>query len=321
MKHLLNIFVPLILCLGLSFCSSVNQGGSEAGNPPTSIRTVKGNVSATETTSSSLVKYHAHDVGNTCLADTLVAVDSSANEFETTVDAACNFSINLTINRAYELNFFLNEEFVAFMLFQNDSNAIITPVMILSASEDDMDLGVITFNNFECTPENEPASQNDQDLDGTFDFDDSDDDDDGTMDDDESDCDLDGFLDQFDDEFNENFDCDGEDDENIPDILDIYPWNGDEYIDLLGEVLMLFSCIIDPDTINASTFVITDPDDNQISCDYVANVFDNIIGCFHDSDPYIFDQTYTATVSGLECEDGTPVPDLSWTWFTGESPL
>jgi len=314
-RLILNIFL-LLITLAILNCSNTNLGGSEAGNPPSTIRTVKGNVSSTEPNTTNATNFLVNAVGDTCLADRMIAIDSSGTESETTVNESCNFTINLTVNKAYELNFFLNDEFIAFMIFQNKANAIITPVMILSASEIDMDLGQLTCNNFQCTPENEPASQNDQDMDGIFDFDDDDDDDDGELDDAERDCDLDGFIDDFDEAFDENFDC-SDDGGTIADVLDVYPWDGDAYIDLTQEVFVLFSCVIDSNTVNSSTFVISDQSSNLISCDYQIDIEGDGISCLHDGDPFVFDEIYTATIDGIQCDDATPIPLVSWSWSTG----
>jgi len=300
-------FVFFISCTG-----TLSLGGSEAGNPPTSSnRSVLGNVTATSNSSTSFLTANAAG----CEADLVIAFDSTGGMTEAEAGSDCSFDLNLATGKAYEIEFYLNNEFVAYLVMMNDDSILETQVMIVSPDDDSINLGHITIIDFQAFPENQPATQNDIDDDGIFDFDDEDDDGDGRFDNEEEDCDLDGFLDDFDDFFSDGFNC-ADGDDFAPEVIDVVPWNDEEFVPLDQEVLVLFSCDIDFTTVNSSTFQIKDPLNNTTSCTYDIDGNDLII-CNHDGDPFDNDTEYTATINGVKCLDGQTIPTIAWSWNTG----
>jgi len=319
MKRIITIvaLIPLLFIIGCG------QGGSEAGNPPSS-RIVTGNLTSTASSSSSLslLKYHtdpqsdteSNNLSDTCEADLVIAFDSAGGFTQASANADCSFDLSLETDKAYEVNFFLNDEFVAYLVMMNNDGDFDSPIMFVSEGDESINLGRITIIDFMAFPENQPASQNDRDRDGTFDFDDDDDDNDGRRDRDERDCDLDGFRDDFDDFFSEDFDCEGGDDTG-PEILNVNPWDGEEFVPLDELVMVLFSCELNSDTVNATNFKVEDSLGNAITCNYLIDI--DIAICEHDADPFLDNTEYTATISGVKCSDDQTLPIVSWSWNTG----
>ncbi|OVE82537.1 hypothetical protein BVY03_00705 [bacterium K02(2017)] len=194
-KFILLLFLTGSLTL-LSACgtSSSLTGGIEAGNPPDTARDVVGTVSSTTTSLKLLAA-----VG-TCAADKIIATDSAGLTTQADIDSSCMFTLSLFINKSYSFYFSNNDEFVASLIFNNGTNLLNSNVFHLSSGETQVSLGTITITNSLATPEIEPSTQNDQDMDGTSDFEDTDDDGDGTADTSEIDCDLDGITDDKDDD-------------------------------------------------------------------------------------------------------------------------
>lgn len=310
--------IYILFILPLLFLACGNLGGSEAGNPPSSNRNVIGNLTSTASTStSSFSRSTLRASSDNCEADLVIAYDSTGDFVEAEAESDCSFDLDLVAGKGYEVEFYLNSIFVADLVFNNDDSSFESPVMIISGGEDAINLGQITFVGFQAFPEFEPATQNDQDGDGVFDFEDEDDNGDGTFDVDESDCDLDGFIDDFDDFFSDGFNCDDDDDSAVPEVLDINPWDRDSYVPLDELVMALFSCDINFDTVSTSSFKITDPLNNTISCNYSLDGGDVVV-CEHDSDLFADDTEYTLTISGILCEDETIIPSVSITWNTGQ---
>ena len=158
-----------------------------------------------------------------CPADTVVAIDSRKQEQSAEVQPDCTFAFDLFFNKAYSIRFRLADVDVGGMEFQNSPDRFPSPVMELSEQETDVDVGLVVLDNGHSKPENEPASQNDADLDGIPDLEDPDDDNDDVLDVDEPDCDLDGIIDDFDDD---NVDCPLV--KTSPDnkVLEVLPRNG-----------------------------------------------------------------------------------------------
>lgn len=173
----------LSLCLFarlLTACGGSVQGGSEFGNP-------------TRTLLGALTK--AID----CPADALQAIDSLGQMTTGEINEEdCSFAVELTAGKSYQASFTLGDEVVLTLIVRNSATAAESSVFFFAEDDVPMDLGDITIEDDEAIPENEPATQNDEDNDGTSDFDDVDDDGDGVADDFEEDCDADGFLDDSD---------------------------------------------------------------------------------------------------------------------------
>lgn len=181
----------VFIAAGLAACGSgSSMGGTEAGNPPDVTRPVVGQLTPSNSITESVP----------CPADTVVAVNSLEEATFADVEDDCSFSIDLTVDEAYIILFYLDDQLIAAMLFMNGGDAESSDVMIVSQGDDPIDLGSIDLGDSTVTPENEPAEQNDQDGDGENDYVDEDDDNDDIPDSLEEDCDGDGFPDDYDED-------------------------------------------------------------------------------------------------------------------------
>lgn len=193
-KIIYILILLLVITAGFVSCGG-SLGGVEAGNPPDATRQVTGQVaSASQSLSNRFL------TSSDCPVDGVVAVDTLAQTTSASFDGTCTFTLNLTVNKAYALNFYLDDSFVAAMIFNNGVNQPASSVTIISSGTSAIDLGLITLNGEEATPEYEPAEQNDQDEDGVSDYEDEDDDDDSIEDSGEDDCDSDGIPDDYDED-------------------------------------------------------------------------------------------------------------------------
>ena len=294
--------------LFLSACAE-NEGGSEFGNPS---RPVMGTV--VEDAGASLKK----QTTGGCPADQVIATDSSAQTTLASIDETeCSFDMELVVDRSYVISFVLGDEFVATLIVRKNSSSLRSNVVFIAQAALAMNLGNITIIDNEAFPENEPYSQNDQDEDGTDDFDDEDDDGDGILDDEEEDCDLDGFLDEDDED---DLDCDEDegDEEDIAEfIVEVSPFNEEEFVDLDEEISVLFSCEVDEESVTEETFVVQS-DDDALSCEFEFSDSGEVVTCEHDDQDFLPDTIYTATVDGVTCEDGTGIEADSWSWTSDE---
>ncbi len=316
MKGRLPIWtVMMITWLFLSQCGGSSQGGTEAGNPPAS-RTVTGTVSP-DSSALQAASLSAADCG----ADTIIATDTSAQSTMASLDEDCVFTIDLSTGKAYALSFVLNDAFVASMIFTNSATLFESSYMLVSAGNGIVDLGMVSILSGIATPSNQPASFFDWDEDGSFDFDDEDDDNDGVADDDEEDCDLDGLDNDYDEDACEEEDEDDSSDDAedaLAEVLEVLPANDttftntSRYVDLDQQVRLRFSCEIEPDSFDETTFEILSEDDEVIA--WECEFSDDEVECEHeDFEPLTI---YTATVSGVLCDDGREVSAESWSWKT-----
>ncbi len=210
---ILSLFLSLQACSGNSL-----QGGSEVGNP--NYRDVTGEVSDTDVAQAFAFVRNAA-AATDCPADQIIAVDAAAVATVEDIADDCSFALNLETGKSYSINFALEGNFVATMIFQATTTTESTN-FVLSDGATAVDLGVVVISGVFASPEANPYEQNDQDDDGINDFDDSDDDEDGVDDDEDYvDCDGDGFLDDDECDSDEeeeceddDFDCDGVRDEN-----------------------------------------------------------------------------------------------------------
>lgn len=326
MKKLFNRTIIIILFLSIYSCGSTSSGlgGSEFGNPT---RPVTGSL-VSETANGGVNLAITDD----CPADQIIAVDSTAQTTIAAVNVNCSFTINLVVNKAYAINFVLNDQFVASMIFNNSLDTLSSPVFIISAGDTTINLGIVTISGTIAAPETEPAEQNDQDGDGVNDFDDDDDDNDGSSDDQDEDCDLDGFTDDYDED---DDDCDveeeggatggdGEDaDGTIAKVLEVRPPNDDDlsaeedFVNVNESVEVRFGCAVDTSTVNGTTFRIADAANNSVSCSFQFESNNTRVECEHDD--FSPDTIYTATLTGIQCEDGTTIETATWTWRTRDN--
>jgi hypothetical protein len=299
---------------GAGGCGTGATGGSEAGNPS---RSVIGSLAVSEPAALSLDQAAVTETG--CPADTVVAVDSRKQEQSFEVASDCSFALDLFFHKAYSIRFRLDDVDVGGMLFQNSPDRFPAPVMEVAEQEGDLSLGLIVVNDGQSKPENEPAAQNDADLDGLPDFVDTDDDNDGVLDVDEPDCDLDGIIDDFDDN---NSDCPLL--VAAPDnkVLEVLPRNGSG-IDTPQEsgqtevdVQARFSCELDIDSVNDATFLITaqDAPDSYLKCDLTLSDSNTSVTCLPEG--LVPDTVYTAKIQSVRCSDGSALASTTWTWKT-----
>lgn len=305
----------LISCFFLSsflgLVAACGMGGSEAGNPA-ALRAVQGQLSVTAP--AALSQSAAIDP---CPADAVIAVDSLGGETKAALAADCSFQLQLAVDTAYRILIVSGDVTVAAMQFQNDALLFPSPVMIVSAAGDAIDLGAIQIVDGTATPEQEPALQNDIDGDGISDFDDRDDDNDGIADADESDCDLDGIIDDFDEAPG---DCDSVSSSQLAKIKEVFPRNGTgltadtEAVPTDTVIMVRLNCHILESLVTADTFRVQAFGD-EVACDYVFISGVNELEC-RPRDGMQPAKVYTATIDGLRCNDRRWVETKSWSWRT-----
>lgn len=303
-----------VLCL-LAACGS--GGGTEAGNPgDTVLRPIVGSVSSggSGALNNALGK---STIGEACGADTVQAIDSAGSESSSNLEDDCSFNLELTPGKSYLIGFIRDEQFIASLIVQNAADVLESSIVFLAAGADPVDLGEVTIVGNRATPSTQPAQQNDRDGDGDNDFDDNDDDDDGVADDDESDCDLDGFTNEDDDDDAECED-ESEDGESAAIVREVNPRNNEgistgEPVGLDEDIEVRFGCNVDPASITAVTFAVSAAGD-AVDCAF--EIDNDEVHCQHEDDPFVENTTYTATLDGVQCENGDPVTAIEWSWKT-----
>lgn len=327
-----TLFLILLFLLNLlAACGGSAQGGSEFGNPA---RTLQGTVVSGEeatlrktTLSNTLLR---QQIGNNeCPADQVIATDSQAQTTLAEINQEdCSFEMELTINKSYVVSFTRDDEFIATLIVRRNASSLGSSVFFMAEANTEMNLGAIRIEGSKAIPENEPATQNDQDEDGVDDFSDEDDDGDGVSDNDEEDCDLDGFIDD-DDENNGGCDSDeegeddeesGEEDEGDPveaQVFEVSPANDEVFVDLDEEVWVRFGCEVSEDSVNADTFYIESETD-FIECEFDFQESGEVVTCDHEDQEFLPETTYTVTVEGVFCEDETEIEPETWSFTTHE---
>lgn len=320
MKMKIKILVLFILFQSLVACGVENSlGGTEAGNPPIGSRTVSGQVSQSV---SNLGRSLLVQIAS-CPVDTVIAVDSLAQTTIAELDDSCSFSLSLTINKAYAISLVKDDVFVASLVFYNTSRSLESTVMVVGDGSLEISLGLITISGNKATPQNQPASQNDRDDDGSSDYDDEEDD---------LDCDLDDYPDGYDEDEVCDDDDDNEEDgddssentsgtsEENAFVLEVVPKNDSNLSDEQGlvspdeDIEVRFSCTIDTDSVNAETFAISDDNGNVLMCEFEYSSSNTRIKCEHDG--MEVNTNYTATIDGILCADESFVRATTWNWRT-----
>ncbi len=292
----------LFIC-GLTACAGQIDGGSEVGNPT---RPVNGYLVA-----DSSEEAPATLMTTLCSADTVIAKNSLNEELTATVAEDCSFTLTLPADKAYAVNFYLADAFVAKLIVQNSLLTLESPVFVLSTADATMDLGAVTIVGKKAFPEFEPATQNDQNGNDVNDFDDVDDDGDGVNDDAEIDCDLDGFFDDLDDDDDICLEIDiGDEDSGI---VEASPNSGELFVETDDEVSWRANCDIDINSVNGTTFVVASATD-VILCGYALSESNQEIECTHPDQDFLINTTYTATIAGILCTNGDVLTGISWSW-------
>lgn len=308
------IIVCLLLCgETLLACNGNNSaaGGSEFGNPT---RQLQGTIVGSG--ESNLRKTFLNQTGDSgCPANQVTAIDSQDQVTSAEISQEnCSFEMQLTANKSYELDFMRDDEFIATLVVKKNPSALDSTVFFIAEASTPMDLGDVEIENDNALPENQPASQNDQDDDGTDDFADEDDDGDGLSDDVEEDCDLDGFLDDY-DQSDESCDSDADEGEENIAILEVSPSNEDTFVALDAEIWARFDCVVNQDSVGTETFSIA-ADNDSLSCAFDFSDSGDTVTCVHGDQDFMPDTVYTATVTGVLCEEGTEISSTSWSWAT-----
>lgn len=311
-NKLRNAMGALALAGFMAACS----GGSATGSGSTTTRTLTGSVSSDDP--AALVK---SQTTASCAADEVIATSVDGDTTTASVDADCNFSLTLNVGESYSIGFLNDDTFVASLIFNTGISGFTGTNINIGSSGDDIDLGGITITGNVAIAENDPLDQIDSDDDGSPDLDDSDDDGDGIEDEDEDDCDLDGIWDDFEDD-----DSCEDDDSGLVKVREVKPRNdpqpehGNDRVDLDKDVRARIACRIDTDSVTSETFSVVSADgEHTVDCTYTFNSERNHVECEHDSDDFLPDTVYTATLSGVMCENGSEVQERSWTWLTEES--
>lgn len=324
-RHMIKFQVIALLLIVLQVsCGGGSVGGTEAGNPPSTLeRSVIGSVpSATQNRVTQLLGVSLR--ADACAADRVIATNVSGDTVMADVSSSCTLQLVLPIDTAYSVSFVKNDAFIASMIFNNNPNTFASSYFVVSAGASPIDFGAIVFVNGVATPAVEPATQNDYDDDGVSDYDDDDDDEDGLSDEHEEDCDLNGLINDYDDPCEDESDGDNgndEDEEVTATLLEVEPRNDrnltddEELVSLNETVQARFNCNVDFDSVTAFTFSIVATADT-IECVYDVSDSGETIRCEHDDDPFLPDTTYTATLDGVTCDGGVPISAVSWSWKT-----
>lgn len=305
MLTLLFGIIAIIACGG--------SGTTTSADNNISTRTMVGTISSSEGNGSlsALMRNAVED----CLADTVIATDTSGNATSEEVDDSCAFSLNLEVGKAYSISFVLGDQFVANLIFDSGVTGASSSSMSISSGEVSIDLGSVTISGNTAQPTNNPLEYLDQDQDGTSDLEDTDDDNDGIEDSLESDCDLDGFLDDEDDDD----ECEDESDDEGS-ALRVKPSNNEENVDLDKKVKVYLSCLVDEATLTSETFQVVSELDESIDCEFQVSdrigIESSIIKCRHNAEKFEADTQYDVQMSGVRCEDGTEIAAISWSFVT-----
>lgn len=297
--------VVLLLWL-LAGCGA---GGTETGNPTGTISGQIGAASADTSTDKA-----ASDFG--CGADEVRATDAANATTTTQVSDACAFQLTLVSDRGYMLSFWQRGTVRGVLRMNHNVSFADSPVLPFFAADRTVELGSIAIAAQRAVPAREPASQLDRDRDGLADFDDPDDDNDGIADEDERDCDLDGFHDDFDPDIAA---CTAE--TTTAQVRDVSPGHDaarntePHRVGLTRTIRARFSCAIDTATLTDTTFTVR-ADNDSISCTLAIAGSNHQVACVHATDPFLADTTYTATINGVRCADGSAIQARSWSWHT-----
>lgn len=325
MKRRMRIAWSLCLLVALLACGRVTslQGGTETGNPDTGERAVTGEVtsesadanSAAEPTEKAVAFGTADRLGGGCAADTVRVINSRGVSREVEIDADCGFTVSLPVRKAYLFRFLKNAVPVGSLFIPRVSDAYSAYVAVVAASVSPLALGRITIAQGLARAQYHPDAQNDLDGDGESDDTDDDDDGDGTSDDDEDDCDLDGIPGELDEATDS---CDDAAATGTVPVLRVKPRNEllFERVSLHEAVGALVACEIDADSLTAATFRVDSDAGVAIACQLHIHESGSGVVCRHDSDPFAPDTVYTATLEGLECQNGNVVRTRSWSWRT-----
>ncbi|OVE80949.1 hypothetical protein BVY03_05070 [bacterium K02(2017)] len=311
-KYLLLV----ITCFSFA-CSGSNITTTSSSNTSRSITGI-----LTTSTSASLNKYLSTE---TCSADSVIATDTQANTTTAPIAEDCSFNLDLTINKNVSLGFVQNETFVAALTFNSGNAGLSTSTLPITTGSTPINLGAISITGQTAIPTTNPLIFADSDGDGLTDYEDSDDDADGIADNNERDCDLDGVIDDMD----EDSSCTNETmDTNIGYVLEVKPRNkaddeAVEGVDLNKKVRARINCVIDQSSVTNETYIVLSDDGETIACEFQFSTSDDNessqIKCRHDNQDFTPSTNYTATISGLSCEDGRQIEATSWTWFTEEN--
>lgn len=262
-----------------------------------------------------------------CYADTVIATDTTGAAVTADVDAACDFSMELTPGKSYSIGFVLDGSFVASLVFDAGVTGFTSSALPVSDGTGAIDLGAIVLSGNVATSANNPLDECDSDDDGISDLDDSDDDNDGTDDASESDCDLDGVIDDNDDSDDDESCSASFDATTEARVLEVKPRNdpdtdaGEDFVDLDKEIKARIGCVIDESSVTSETFSVVAGDGTALMCEYRFSDTDDSsehqsIKCRHESEDFLPDTDYTITISGVMCEDGRTVQESSWQFHT-----
>lgn len=295
LRHYTYTALTILLGAGLWLFS---QGcGSITGLDGTSPSLASGET-ATVTGSLATTDSTAKTEGDTaCPADTMIAIDSQGNEFTAAIADDCSFNLMLATDEQYALVLTLDGEFVAGITFPTALNPFTTATLPIGNSGVTIALGTITIAGTVGTA-------------GEFE---------APVDDDDAEAAL----------------PEGQ-------VLAVRPHRlphcGQLDSDLrqrrcyrvgLGRpVVALISCRVNRSTVTSDTFVVQDEAGMRIACEYDFKQWrtdkhqqrhhHRIIRCKHSSDFFQHNTLYTATLDGVQCEDGRPVETFSWQFLTAQ---
>lgn len=316
MKRLFKLAPVLAGFLIMVGCGGASSGTATSTTDSTT-RALTGSVDGGSSSVSALMAL----ANTSCLADTVIATDTTATTTTAEVAEDCSFSIDLATGKSYAISFLLDEEFVASLIFDSGISGFSGSSLPVSDGDGAIDLGTVTFSGFVALPEIEPLDQIDSDDDGVADSDDTDDDGDDVSDDEEEDCDLDGVSDDWDE--SEDAAACATDSGDVA-IFEVKPRNdpnpeeGEDFVDLDKEVRARIGCLVDTSTVTDTTFQVSS-DSDAITCTFeFSDEGDDHrkIKCKHEDQDFQASTLYTITLDGIQCEDGRSVESRSWSFMT-----
>lgn len=344
------IFVMAYLLAGCELAGEL--GGTSAGNPPTSTstRTMVGEVEEEDSSTSSsaspsaLVRFLDNPF---CKADSVLATAVDGSVIEESIETDCTFTITLITGTAYVISFEKSAGTVGTLLIQSGANSFLNAYVTLGEGDDPVDIGLVQFDKNVARPQKEPFEQSDTDGDGEDDFADADDNNDGVADLEDEDCDLDGLSDALDSDLEDCSDTDGddaqdegesgedvgestdsdEDSEDVPvqsaaRILEVFPRHMAGIaspfpaVSLEETIQAHCNCDVDPASVDAMSFMVTDELGQEVECEYALDETDASVVICEPLLPLLPLGLYEVSVEGMTCLDGRTIGSRTWRWQT-----
>lgn len=293
------------LLVGAVGCGA--NSATDSGSSDSATRVITGSVSGGSTSVSKSVQ-----VESGCVADVVMATDSSGNTKSASVKEDCAFELELEVNKTYALSLTSDGEFIAALLFRNEDGLPISQLTLEDGSV--ISLGTILVIGGHAFPEHEPlvVSEDGEDrtVASTEDEENQEETDELPVEgNDDADTTSDGETEVGD--IGETPLSDGE-----PHITQISPSNGDNNVATDKAIVAWASCIIDPSSVTARVFNVGDSEGDHVACAVTLSKSQKEVTCAHDRlQPKM---SYVLNLEGLHCAKagGGSIRSLTWHFRT-----